>query len=128
MYIQGVDNVFDIEYANENNKIVHYSDVHLQGEYEFSKYNFEVADVKTLFSMFSETQEEARRCLEAGLPLPAYDYTMMSSHFFNVLDARKAISVAQRQNYILKIRELAKGCAMLYKEQEEQRNLRLHRG
>lgn len=126
MYIQGVDNVFDIEYANEN-EVVYYSDVHLQGEYEFSKYNFEVADVKTLFSMFEQAQDEARKCLEAGIPLPAYDYTMLSSHFFNVLDARKAISVAQRQNYILKIRELAKGCAMLYKEQEEQRNARLKR-
>lgn len=126
MYIQGVDNVFDIEYANEN-EVVYYSDVHLQGEYEFSKYNFEVADVKTLFSMFEEAQDEARKCLEAKIPLPAYDYTMLSSHFFNVLDARKAISVAQRQNYILKIRELAKGCALLYKEQEEQRNARLKR-
>ena len=107
---------------------MYYSDVHLQGEYEFSKYNFEVADVPTLFSMFEQAQEEARKCLEAGIPLPAYDYTMLSSHFFNVLDARKAISVAQRQNYILKIRELAKGCAILYKEQEEQRNARLKRG
>lgn len=126
MYIQEVDSVFDIEYTNEN-EIVYYSDVHLEGEYEFSKYNFEIADIKLLFSLFDQAQEEARRCLQAGIPLPAYDYTMLSSHFFNVLDARKAISVAQRQNYILKIRELAKGCAMLYKEQEEQRNIRLKR-
>ena len=66
-------------------------------------------------------QNEAKRCLQANLPLPAYDYTMLSSHFFNVLDARRAISVAQRQDYILKIRELAKECASLYKKQEEQR-------
>lgn len=124
MYIQSVDNIFEIEYANDA-EVVLYKDVHLQGEYEFSKYNFEVADVGTLFSMFEHSQEEAKRCLRSGLPLPAYDHTMLSSHFFNVLDARKAISVAQRQNYILKIRELAKGCAMLYKEQEEERNERL---
>lgn len=124
MYIQGVDNIFDIEYANDS-QIVLYKDVHLQGEYEFSKYNFEVADIQTLFLMFEQSQEEARRCLETNLPLPAYDYTMLSSHFFNVLDARKAISVAQRQNYILKIRELAKGCAVLYKEQEAEREKRL---
>ncbi|WP_034583449.1 glycine--tRNA ligase subunit alpha [Helicobacter pametensis] len=124
MYIQGVDNIFDIEYANDL-EVVHYRDVHLQGEYEFSKYNFEIADVETLFLMFERSQDEARRCLDAGVPLPAYDYTMLSSHFFNVLDARKAISVAQRQNYILKIRDLAKRCALLYKEQESQRENRL---
>ncbi|MCE3046915.1 glycine--tRNA ligase subunit alpha [Helicobacter kayseriensis] len=124
MYIQGVDNIFDIEYANDT-EVVFYKDVHLQGEYEFSKYNFEVADIETLFAMFEHSQKEAKHCLESGLPLPAYDYTMLSSHFFNVLDARKAISVAQRQNYILKIRELAKGCAVLYKEQEKEREKRL---
>lgn len=124
MYIQSVDNIFEIEYANDA-EVVLYKDVHLQGEYEFSKYNFETADIETLFSMFEHSQEEARRCLQSELPLPAYDYTMLSSHFFNVLDARKAISVAQRQNYILKIRELAKGCAVLYKAQEEERNKRL---
>lgn len=63
--------------------------------------------------------------MEAKLPLPAYDFVMLSSHYFNILDARKAISVAQRQNYILKIRELAKACAMLYKEQEGEREERL---
>lgn len=124
MYIQGVDNIFDIEYANDS-EVVLYKDVHLQGEFEFSKYNFEIAEIERLFLMFEQSQEEAKRCLEAQLPLPAYDYTMLSSHFFNVLDARKAISVAQRQSYILKIRELAKGCATLYKEQEEQREKRL---
>lgn len=120
MYIQNVDNLFEIQYANEK-EVTLYKDVHLQAEYEFSKYNFEVASIETLFAMFEHSQEEARRCLQAELPLPAYDYTMLSSHFFNVLDARKAISVAQRQNYILKIRELAKGCAMLYKAQEKDR-------
>lgn len=118
MYIQNVDNVFEIEYANDS-AIVSYRDVHFQGEYEFSKYHFEVADIEVLFTMFNQAQEEARHCLENQLPLPAYDYVMLSSHFFNILDARKAISVAQRQNYILKIRELAKASAVLYKELEQ---------
>lgn len=117
MYIQGVESVFDIAW----NETMRYADVHLEGEYEFSKYNFEVADTNFLFTSFDNAQNEAKNCLSANLPLPAYDYTMLSSHFFNVLDARKAISVAQRQAYILKIRELAKGCATLYKAQEEDR-------
>ena len=121
MYIQGVESLFDIKW----NDSMRYADVHLQGEYEFSKYNFEVADTAFLFASFEAAQNEARRCLDAQIPLPAYDYTMLSSHFFNVLDARKAISVSQRQEYILKIRELAKGCALLYKEQESARGDRL---
>ena len=78
-----------------------------------------------LFNAFEQAQNEAKRCLEALLPLPAYDCVMFSSHFFNILDARKAISVAERQNYILKIRELAKNCALLYKSQEDERAKRL---
>lgn len=122
MYVQGVESIFDIAW-NENG--VKYANVHLQSEYEFSKYNFEVADTDMLFQAFNMAQNEARRCLDYSLPLPAYDQVMLSSHYFNVLDARKAISVAQRQNYILKIRELAKACAIMYKEQENDRNLRL---
>lgn len=126
MYIQGVESIFDIQWnISPEGKITKYSDVHSEAEYEFSKYHFEVADTEMLFDMFVKAQKEAKRCLEASIPLPAYDFTMLSSHFFNVLDARKAISVAQRQNYILQIRELAKGCASLYKEQEELREERL---
>lgn len=121
MYLQGVDNVFDIVWS-EGTK---YEDVHFEGEYEFSKYNFEIADTAMLFSSFDAFQQEAKRCLEAGLPLPAYDMTILSSHIFNTLDARKAISATERQNYILRIRELSKGCAMLYKEQEGEREERL---
>ncbi|PAF46543.1 glycine--tRNA ligase subunit alpha [Helicobacter sp. 12S02634-8] len=125
MYIQGVDSIFDIQWVQKpDGESVLYADVHAEGEYEFSKYHFEIADTQMLFDMFEKTQNEAKRCLEAALPLPAYDYTMLSSHFFNVLDARKAISVAQRQNYILKIREIAKGCATLYKDQEAERESR----
>ena len=125
MYIQGVENVFDILWGEDSQgRSVYYRDVHKEGEYEFSKYHFEVADAQKLFRFFEHSKDEARACLEAQLPLPAYDYTMLASHFFNILDARKAISVAQRQNYILQIRELAKGCALLYKEQEVERDKR----
>ena len=125
MYIQGVENVFDILWGEDSQgRSVYYRDVHKEGEYEFSKYHFEVADAQKLFRFFEHSKDEARACLEAQLPLPAYDYTMLASHFFNILDARKAISVAQRQNYILQIRELAKGCALLYKEQEVERDRR----
>ena len=102
MYLQGVENVFDIAW-NENYT---YADVHLEGEYEFSKYHFEIADTKMLFDFFTKMQEEGYRALEAGLPLPAYDCAMLSSHLFNILDARKAISATDRQNSILKFREL----------------------
>ena len=122
MYIQEVESIFEIAW-NENN--ISYADVHLQSEYEFSRYHFEVADTTMLFNAFEQAQNEAKRCLEALLPLPAYDCVMFSSHFFNILDARKAISVAERQNYILNIRELAKNCALLYKSQEDERAKRL---
>lgn len=125
-YIQQVDSILDIQWGiDAQNKKISYADVHLQSEYEFSKYHFEIADTKMLFDFFNMAQNEAKRCLEAGLPLPAYDFTMLSSHFFNILDARKAISVSQRQEYILKIRELAKSCATLYKDQETDREERL---
>lgn len=129
MYIQGVENIFDIVWNDSVNNAapLRYADVHLQGEYEFSKYHFEVADIAMIFELFEKYSLEARSCLEARLPLVAYDYTMFASHFFNILDARKAISVAQRQNYILKIRELAKSCALLYKEMESEREERLQR-
>lgn len=121
MYLQNVDNVFHIDW-NEDTK---YADIHLESEYEFSKFNFEIADKEVLFSQFEFASNECKRALDAGLPLPAYDQCMAASHAFNMLDARKAISVTQRADYILKIRELAKGCAMLYKEQEEERNARV---
>ncbi len=112
MYLQGVDSVYDIKW----NETTTYGDMHKESEYEFSKYNFEVASVDMLFRWFEDCQNEAKKCLEAKLPLPAYDYTIMASHVFNVLDARKAISQTERQNYILKIRELAKGVAETYVE------------
>ncbi|GHS21193.1 glycine--tRNA ligase alpha subunit [Helicobacter pylori] len=125
MYVQKVENILEIEWAKKNHDSVNYAQVHLESEYEFSKYHFEIASVKRLLEMFKNAQAEALHCLENKLPLPAYDFVMLCSHFFNVLDARKAISVAERQNYILQIRDLAKGCAVLYKEQEAEREERL---
>ena len=125
MYLQGVDNIFDIVWNKNGQEVTTYKDVHFESEYEFSKYNFEIADTRMLFSHFDDAFKECKRCIEAGLPLPAYDQCMIASHAFNTLDARKAISVTQRQNYILKVRELSQGCAVLYKEQEEDRLKRI---
>ncbi len=83
MYLQGVKNVFEIAW----NESYTYADVHLQGEYEFSKYHFEIADTAMLFEFFTKMQEEGKRALEAKLPLPAYDCAMFASHLFNILDA-----------------------------------------
>ncbi|QQW75094.1 glycine--tRNA ligase subunit alpha [Helicobacter pylori] len=121
MYVQKVENILEIEWAKKDNESVRYMQVHLESEYQFSKYHFEIASVTRLLEMFKSAQAEALHCLKNKLPLPAYDFVMLCSHFFNILDARKAISVAERQNYILQIRDLAKGCAFLYKEQEEER-------
>ncbi|MDX4037111.1 glycine--tRNA ligase subunit alpha, partial [Aliarcobacter skirrowii] len=101
------------------------ADVHKEAEYQFSKYNFEVANTTKLFRDFEEAFNECKSCLEAQLPLPAYDQCMIASHAFNTLDARKAISVTERQNYILKVRELAQACAVMYKEQEKMRQERV---
>jgi glycyl-tRNA synthetase alpha chain len=125
MYLQGVESVYDIVWNKNGDEITTYGDVHKESEYEFSKYHFEVATTQKLFQHFEDASNECKLCLEQGLPLPAYDECMRASHAFNVLDARKAISQAQRQNYILKVRELSIGCAKLYKEQEPQREQRV---
>lgn len=114
MYLQDKNNVYDIIWDNNNGNIVTYGDVHKQSEYEFSKYNFELADVDMLFTQFENAKKECKAVLEHSLALPAYDYCMLAAHTFNVLDARGAISATQRQDYILQIRELAKGCAQAY--------------
>lgn len=114
MYIQDKDNIFDIVFSDTNGRIVTYADVHKRGEWEFSKYHFEIADTEMLFLLFDKFKNEAKNALTAKLPLPAYDCVMFCSHFFNILDARGAISVTQRQDYILQIREIAKECAIMY--------------
>lgn len=121
MYLQKKESVFDIEWGRD----LFYKDVHLESEYEFSKYNFEHANIERILQNFNNALEESKLCVETKLPLPAYDYCILASHWFNVLDARKAISVTQRQDYILKIREAVKNCALLYKKSEKERQERL---
>ncbi len=121
MYLQGVENIFDIQWGDNYT----YADVHLESEYQFSKYHFEIASVQQLFDLFEVYKHESQKAVQSSLPLVAYDYVMMASHCFNILDARKAISATERQNYILKIRDLAKEAALLYKSQEPIRNERL---
>jgi glycyl-tRNA synthetase alpha chain len=125
MYLQGVESVYDLVWNRRGDEVTTYGDVHKETEYEFSKYHFEVANTEKLFQHFDDASAECKACLDAGLPLPAYDQCMIASHAFNVLDARKAVPQAQRQNYILKVRELSIGCAQLYKEQEAQREARV---
>lgn len=116
MYLQGVDNVYDLKW---NEKIT-YGDVHFKGEVEWSHYNFEIADIDALFKMFELYEKESLRLIELGLVLPAYDYCLKCSHTFNLLDARNAISVAERAGLISRIRVLAKGCAEIYLKQREE--------
>ncbi len=115
MYLQGVDSVFDIKWTDG----VTYGDVHQRNELEQSRYNFEEADTKMLFGLFDAYEKESMRLLEKSLPLPAYDYTLKCSHAFNLLDARGAISVAERTRFIGRVRALAKGCATEYLKMRE---------
>ena len=109
MYIQGVDSVYDLAFNDEG---VTYGDVFLENEREFSAYNFETANTDTLFRWFREAADECRACLDKALPLPAYDQAIKASHIFNTLQARGVISVAERQAYIGRVRDLTKGaCA-----------------
>ncbi len=118
MYVQGVDNVYDL---NFNGGIgadkVTYGEIFLQAEQEYSRHNFEFADVELLFQRFKDSETECMALLAAGgedrgssMVLPAYDYCIKASHAFNLLDARGVISVTERQSYILRVRELAKAC------------------
>ncbi|MDB5686975.1 MAG: glycyl-tRNA synthetase subunit alpha [Rhizorhabdus sp.] len=111
MYIQGVDNVYDLAFNDDG---VSYGDVFLENEKQFSAYNFEAANTETLFRWFREAADECNALLtrDAPLPLPAYDQAIKASHIFNTLQARGVISVAERQAYIGRVRELTKGaCA-----------------
>ena len=115
MYIQDVDSVYDLVWAiNPDGSTVTYGDVFHQNEVEQSTYNFEHADVQQLFSTFDFHEKECNKLLAANLPLPAYEQTLKASHTFNLLDARKAISVTERQRYILRVRTLARGVAQAY--------------
>ncbi len=118
MYVQGVDNVYDLNFNGQSgDKRISYGDVFLQAEQEFSRFNFEHANTEALLQHFIDAEKECHALLQAGekdgrheLALPAYDQCIKASHTFNLLDARGVISVTERQAYILRVRELAKGC------------------
>jgi glycyl-tRNA synthetase alpha chain len=107
MYIQGVDDFRNLDF---NGQGVTYGDVFLESEKQFSAFNFEYANTEILFQHFKDAQEQCKFLLEKKLPLPAYDQAIKASHVFNLLNARGVISVAERQAYIGRVRELAKGC------------------
>ena len=121
MYLQGVDNVYDLKW---NDKLF-YGDVHHQGEVEWSRYNFEEADVEMLLELFKMYEKEGIRLAEKEMVLPLYDCCLKCSHVFNLLDARGAISVTERTNYIGKVRNLAKLSATNYLKQREEMGLSL---
>lgn len=121
MYVQNVDNVYDLNFnGREGAEKVTYGDVFLQAEREYSRFNFEIADTKMLLQHFDDAERECAAILKAGAPdapsalhrcvLPAYDQAIKASHAFNLLDARGVISVTERQSYILRVRSLAKAC------------------
>ncbi|MCV6614587.1 MAG: glycine--tRNA ligase subunit alpha, partial [Cellvibrionaceae bacterium] len=114
MYLQGVDSIYDLVWTEGPQGTVTYGDVFHQNEVEMSHYNFEQADVEFLFQCFDKYESESARLVEAGLALPAYEMVMKASHTFNLLDARHAISVTERQRYILRVRTLARAVCEAY--------------
>ena len=114
MYLQGVDSIYDLIWAHGPDGDVTYGDVFLQNEVEMSTFNFEYADVDFLFSAFDQYEKDCRCLIDNNLPLPGYEMVMKASHTFNLLDARKAISVTERQRYILRVRTLARAVAQGY--------------
>jgi len=119
MYLQGVSSVYDLVWSDGPMGKVTYGDVFLQNEIEMSAYNFEHADVASLFTTFDTCERESEKMIEAGLPLPAYELVLKASHTFNLLDARKAISVTERQRFILRVRTLARAVAQAYHDKRE---------
>src|SRR5688500_6142637 len=114
MYLQGVESVYDLVWADGPRGRVTYGDVFHQNEVEQSAFNFEHADTASLFAEFDQREKNCKSLLEVPLPLPAYEQTLKASHVFNLLDARKAISVTERQRYILRVRTLARAVAGAY--------------
>ncbi len=114
MYLQGVDSVYDLVWTEGPDGVVTYGDVFHQQEVEMSTYNFEHADTEFLFHSFDVYERESSRLIEAGLALPAYEQVLKASHTFNLLDARHAISVTERQRFILRVRTLARAVAQAY--------------
>ncbi|MEO0617461.1 MAG: glycine--tRNA ligase subunit alpha [Pseudomonadota bacterium] len=119
MYLQDVESIFDIVWTDGPLGRITYGDVFHQNEVEQSAYNFEHADAAALFTAFDQAETDCKRLIEADLPLPAYDQVLIASHTFNLLDARQAISVTERQAYILRVRTLARSVAEAYYARRE---------
>jgi glycyl-tRNA synthetase alpha chain len=119
MYLQGVESLYDLVWTEGPQGLVTYGDVFHQNEVEQSAYNFEHADVNYLFGYFDQCEKESKKLIELDLPLPAYEQVLKASHTFNLLDARHAISVTERQRYILRVRGLARDVAQAYYDARE---------
>lgn len=119
MYIQGVESVYDLIWTNSPQGPVTYGDVFHQNEVEMSEFNFDHANVDFLFTCFDTYEQECQKLIEKDLPLPAYEMVLKASHTFNLLDARHAISVTERQRYILRVRNLSKSVAEAYYQRRE---------
>ncbi len=119
MYLQNVESIFDLVWTDGPLGRISYGDVYHQNEVEQSRYNFEVADVAALFAAFDHAESEALRLIELNLALPAYEQMLTASHTFNLLDARQAISVTERQRFILRVRALSRAiCEAYYASRE----------
>jgi glycyl-tRNA synthetase alpha chain len=120
MYLQNVDSVFDLCWTVTPHGKVSYGDIYHQNEVEMSRYNFEKADTEQLFRHFAEFESQSQLLIESDLPLPAYEMVLKASHTFNLLDARHAISVTERQGYILRVRKLARAVAKAYYDKRQE--------
>mgnify|MGYP003791244451 FL=1 len=118
MYIQGVDNVYDLDF---NGRGVTYGDVFLENERQMSKWNFEVADTDALFDLFRKAAAECRNCLDNNVPIAAYEQAVEASHIFNLLQARGVISVQERASYMAQVRDLARGSCEAHMAKEKDR-------
>ena len=116
MYIQGVESIYDIVWTEGADGPITYGDVFKQNEVEMSEFNFDCANVDLLFSYFEDCEAQCNILIERNLPLPAYEQVLKASHYFNLLDARKAVSVTERQRFILRVRTLARLVAQTYLE------------
>ena len=114
MYIQGVESIYDIIWTEGADGPITYGDVFKQNEVEMSEFNFDCANVDLLFSYFEDCEVQCNKLIEKNLPLPAYEQVLKASHYFNLLDARKAVSVTERQRFILRVRTLARLVAQTY--------------
>lgn len=119
MHIQNKASMFDLVWANTPHGEVTYRDIFHQNEVEMSKYNFELADTDMLFQQFDQFEKMCLSLIEKDLPLPAYEQVLKASHTFNLLDARSAIAVTERQRFILRVRQLASGVAKCYYQKRE---------